>query len=251
MGRSSNTLALGIAAVVLGAALVIATVIVAGAVERVKTYDASQLDSTGSADRIVDSDQVKWVADFSRTVGAGELELGYESMADDLATVLDLLNDRGVTADEIVVAPVTVSQTYSECYNAGPDCVREVVALTLERRVTVNSDDVTRITGIAQDLRPFAAAGVDVQTTSLQYFYSGLADARPELLAAATRDAQRRAVAMAEATGAEVGTLQAVESGVFQVTQVNSTEVSSAGVYDTSTIEKRITAVVRARFGLR
>ena len=38
--------------------------------------------------------------------------------------------------------------------------------------------------------------------------------------------------------------------GVFQVTSPNSTDVSDYGVYDTSTREKDVTAVVNATFAL-
>ena len=45
--------------------------------------------------------------------------------------------------------------------------------------------------------------------------------------------------------------LRSVDVGVFQVTSPNSTEVSDYGVYDTSTVDKDVTAVVNVSSALR
>jgi hypothetical protein len=40
------------------------------------------------------------------------------------------------------------------------------------------------------------------------------------------------------------------KTGVFQITSRNSTDVSDWGIYDTSSIDKDITAVVSVTFGI-
>jgi len=42
-----------------------------------------------------------------------------------------------------------------------------------------------------------------------------------------------------------------VQVGVFQITSPNSTQVSDYGVYDTSTLNKDVTAVVNVTFALK
>jgi hypothetical protein len=39
--------------------------------------------------------------------------------------------------------------------------------------------------------------------------------------------------------------------GVLQITAVNSTDISDSGTYDTSTIQKQVTGVVRATFSVQ
>ena len=56
---------------------------------------------------------------------------------------------------------------------------------------------------------------------------------------------------LVEATGSRLGTLRGVDVGVFQVTSPNSTQVSDYGVYDTSTLQKDVTAVVNVTFALK
>ncbi len=251
--RRSGAVDLGIvvAAFLLAAGLVVAALIAVRGIEYVKGYESSRLDVTGSANREVVSDQVKWVGSFSRRVDAGSLGAGYRQMSEDLGEVVDVLSDEGFGRDDLAIQPVSVSAVYRECYNATTDCVREVIGYELYQWFTLTSDQVAEVTSLAQDAQPFVDAGLTYQTSSLEYYYSGLADLRPELLAEAIRDAQARAEAVAEATGANVGQLRSADSGVFQVTQPNSTEVASYGMYDTSTIEKRVTAVVHASFELR
>ena len=251
--RTSGVADLGIvvAAFLLAAGLVVAALIAVRGVEYVKGYESSRLEVTGSADRAVVSDQVKWTGSFSRRVDASGLGDGYRRMTADLDAVVDVLEGAGFVRGDLSIQPVSVSAVYRECYNAGADCVREVIGYELYQWFTLTSDQVQAITTLAQDAQPFVDAGLTYQTTSLEYYYSGLSDLRPELLAEAIRDAQSRAQAVAEATGARVGNLRSADSGVFQVTQLNSTEVASYGMYDTSTIEKRVTAVVHASFELR
>ncbi len=243
-------IAAAIAALVLAAGLVAAAQIAVGGLRFVKTYDSSLVQVTGSADRVVTSDQVKWTGSYTRGVGPQDLGLGYQLMNRDLEVVLEVLAEAGFERSDLSIAPVSVTTVYRECYDAGPDCVRGVTGYELYQWFSLSSDRVEDVTRLAQDAQPFVDAGLSYQTSNLEYYYSGLADARPELLAEAIRDAQRRAEAIASATGARVGPLRSADSGVFQVTQLNSTEIASYGMYDTSTIEKRITAVVHASFAL-
>lgn len=244
-------LALIVMSIILAAGLVGSAWIAVAGVKYVKTFSETQLQVTGSAQREVTSDQVKWVAMLGRSVGVDGLRQGYSQMADDLAAALAILDQHGFDLHDLSIAPVFVNSNYNDCYNQGPECVRTIQSYDFSQTFTLASDDVAGVTALAQDVRPFVDQGIGFQTQSLEYYFSGLAQARPELLAEATKDAQNRARAIAASSGASVGALQSVDSGVFQVTQVNSVDVESYGSYDTSTIEKKITAVVHARFSLK
>ncbi len=70
------------------------------------------------------------------------------------------------------------------------------------------------------------------------------------MLGAATENAKQRAANMAKATGNRIGAIRSAKMGVFQITPVNSNEVADSGVNDTSSWEKKVTAVVSATFGI-
>ena len=72
-----------------------------------------------------------------------------------------------------------------------------------------------------------------------------------EMLKDATADAQNRASAMLKATHNKVGKIQSVNMGVFQITPVDSTNVSDMGISDTSSIEKKITSVANVTFRIK
>ncbi len=103
---------------------------------------------------------------------------------------------------------------------------------------------------VAESSAQLLAQGIPLSAQPLQYVYTKLASLRPKLLEEATKDAQRRGEVLVGATGGTLGGLRGVNVGVFQVTSPNSTEVSDYGVYDTSTLQKDVTAVVNVTFAL-
>jgi hypothetical protein len=240
---------------ILGISIVVGTLIVARTITYVKTFDNAQLTVTGSTEQRITSDQVTWASSFTRTVPADSLKDGYSQMKQDLSLVLSYFQAQGVTTGEITVAPVMMNPIYNNCaangkLPIGSGCVNTIVSYQLSQNIQVNSGNVQQITKLAQDSTSLINQGVVFSTQNLEYFYSKLAGLRVQLLAAATKDAQLRAQKIAQSTGSQIGQLVSVSTGVIQITRVNSTEISNSGTYDTSTIEKQITAVVRASFVL-
>ena len=56
---------------------------------------------------------------------------------------------------------------------------------------------------------------------------------------------------MLEATNTKVGKVKSMRMGVFQITPVDSTMVSDMGINDTSSIDKRVTAVANVVFKVK
>lgn len=206
-----------------------------------------QVAVTGSARRTVVSDTVVWRASVSSTQGtptvaARELSAWVER-------VQSFLDEAGATDDEVRVDPVSTEPIPE--YSPGGAPTGRVQAYRLSRRFVVRSSRVGEITEIVQRSSALLDGGVPLTADPPQYLYTGLAKLRPELLAEASRDAQRRGERLIAAAGGRIGRLRNVSAGVFQITAPGSTDTSSEGVYDTSTIDKDVTAVVRLTFGLR
>lgn len=62
------------------------------------------------------------------------------------------------------------------------------------------------------------------------------------------KNALARAKQIASSTGSSVGALKSASKGVFQITPVNSTNVSDYGTYDTSLIDETVKAVITVRY---
>ncbi len=245
------------AAVILSAGLIASTAIGAKTFFDVKSF-GNTISVTGSAERSVSSDTAKWTGGFSRSVGLDAIKTGNEGMKTDLQTVLQLLKEKGVTDAEITIQPPTATPVCEGQGSLGYDKLgqncgsNKTVGYTLQQTLIVESSDVQKITKLAQEAAGrLGSSGVVFTSGSLEYYYSKLADLKLEMLSEATKNAKARAEKILDATDSKIGKLQNAGMGVFQVTAVNSTEISDYGMYDTSSIDKKITAVVRASFTLQ
>ena len=194
---------------------------------------------TGSAKKRIQSDYIVWdvsVASQQPTAPAAAREL-----AGWTTKIRSFLSDAGVSNGELSVQPIT-TETLSR--------KGRVVGFRLARSFEIRSPRVHDVTDVADRSAQLLAEGIPLRADSPQYVYTKLATLRPQLLAAATRDAQARARVIVDATGSHLGKLRRVSVGVFQITSPNSTEVEDYGVYDTSTLEKDVTAVVNVTFSL-
>lgn len=64
-------------------------------------------------------------------------------------------------------------------------------------------------------------------------------------------DAKARAESMLKATHNRVGKISSVRMGVYQITPIDSTDVSDMGINDSSTIDKKVTAVANVSFKIK
>lgn len=241
-----NNKGLWIFAAIAGLALIVTGFLVTNAIYKIKSSENS-IAVTGSAKKNVTSDLVKWTVSFSRNIDVSGLKNGYTSMKKDLEIVEAYLKTNGINDDTYTVSPVFVESVYNYKQDGG----NQLAGYTLKQDIIVQATDLQKITKLAQDVTPIINQGIIFSTRSLEYFYTKLPEARVELLAEATKDAKNRAEKIAQSTGSQVAALRSASAGVIQVLQPNSTDVSDYGSYDTSTIEKEITAVIRVSFSLK
>lgn len=204
---------------------------------------ADVLTVTGSARQGIDSDYVVWDASISSQQATPALAA--RELAGWSRRFREFLRTAGALDSEVSEKPIS-TETLTASDNSG-----EVVGFRLTRTFEVRSARVAAITALVEESSGLLAQGVPISVQPPQYVYTKLPDLRPQLIAAATKDALNRAKVLVEATGGQLGKLRSVNVGVFQVTTPNSTEVSDYGVYDTSTIRKDVIAVVNVSFGLR
>ena len=126
----------------------------------------------------------------------------------------------------------------------------EIEYFVLSQRVSVTAGDVEKIRAAAEGLTDLMSEGWEVEPSAPAYYLSNLGDLKMGLLAEATRDGYQREQTLARNSGGRVGALISASQGVFQITERNSTEVSSWGIYDTSTIEKTVRVVVTLEYAI-
>ncbi len=218
---------------------------------------SNSISVTGSAEKIVKSDTVKWNSSFSRTVPVEGLKDGSNQMKADLDVILRVFKQRGIDEGQISVQTLTITpicelQTNYDYSSGSKSCSgNRLSGFNFSQSIIVQSNDVEKVSDLSQEAAGyFIDQGVLFASQGIEFYYSKLGELKMDLIADATANAKGRAEQIATTTGAQIGFLQSAGIGVFQVTAINSTEISDYGYYDTSSIDKKVTAVVRASFSL-
>ena len=232
-----------IASLILAFSLIISVLIYSNNLFRIQSLD-NTLVVKGSSTKIVTSDLVKLKTNFTRIVSASDLKEGYALMEADEEKVVNFLSDNNITESEYEISPISMYEQYSYKEDGGE------TKYNLSQQIIITSTDLEKVKTLSQKASDLIKLDVIYQTNALEYYYTKLPEERVNLLPAAVLDAKKRAEAIAESTDNKVGSLKSADMGVVQIMQPNSTDISSYGSYDTSTIEKEIMITINANFVL-
>jgi uncharacterized protein len=228
----------------LSAALIVSSFLWAGAIRNIKRVDDGML-ITGSAKRPIKSDYIVWrVAISSQQPTA---QAAYKELRGWTDRVQRYLKEEKVP--EADVSLNSLETTAIPELNNGRE-TGKTLAYRLSQRLEIRSNQVDRYSKLSQQITELINEGIPLTSEPPEYLYNELSKLRIEMVAEATKDAKARAESIAKSTGNRVGGVRSADTGVFQITPRNSTAVSNGGSYDTSSIEKDITAVVSVKFGI-
>lgn len=232
-------------AIILGLSLICAFVFGAKLISN--NFSKDEITVTGSASEIVTSDSGVWRFQI-KTDNISRAE-AYRALSSQKPIVIQFLKSKGIKDNEIEFLGINNYAKYKTSPNGYS--TQEVSGYTYEQTVKINSKDVELIKKLHLEIPSLIEKGIVINSFEPNYLYSGLADKKAELLQKATADAKFRAKEMLRATGNRVGKIRSVRMGVFQITPPDSNEVSDWGINDTSSIEKKVTAVSNVVFGIR
>jgi uncharacterized protein len=201
---------------------------------------------TGSAKKRIKSDLVHWSAGVSSD--AAELTDAYRKLAGDLPRIKEYLLSKGIPEDQMTISSITTTQRKGR--DSDGNETSEVIGYALSQSIEVRSNDVAKIGQIARESTELINQGILIESSAPRYYYTQIGDLKIEMLGEAARDAKERAERIASSTGNSIGSVRSAKMGVLQITAADSTEVSDYGTYDTSTIEKDMTAVVNVSFAV-
>ncbi len=128
---------------------------------------------------------------------------------------------------------------------------QDVAFYNYDQVLKITSDEPELVDKVYLQIPSLIQKGITIQAYPPEYYYSDLNKKKAELLKAATADAKVRAEGMLKATNNRVGKISSVKMGVMQITPADSNEVSDWGINDSSTIDKKITAVANVIFSVR
>lgn len=186
-------------------------------------------------------DIAKWTIVLGQNTGIGNQHDGYRFLKRDLEKLAKFLKSNAIDEKDITVDPVTSYPNYG---------TNGITGYVFTQKISVKTTDLLKIEKMALDTDSISSSGLVLQNSTIEYFISDLAALKSEMLAIATSDAKARAVEIAKSAGNKVGNLISAKSGIFQIRQPLSNEISDYGVYDTSSKQKEVAVTVNAVFKL-
>ena len=198
---------------------------------------------TGSAKTSAVADNAVWtlsVSLSSPTVGAA-----VKKVDADVAALSSYLTQGGIAADALTLGAVS---TYANEEYVNGNSTGRILSYRASRDVTVRTKDVQLVSKLSQGIGSLLGTGINVNNYGPQYYISNLPELRPELMSEAMKDAKLRAESLTKAVGSSLGSLANVKAGPIQITTPDSTMTADYGAYDTSTINKTVSATVSVTF---
>ena len=236
--------------VILGVCIAVATiassVILSKGFLKVMKFTREQIAVTGSAQKDIKSDYIVWTASFSKR--GADSAAAYKQLKEDLVKVKKHLVAKGVADKNILVYQVGTTTLYKK--NEKGNDTSDIQGYVLTQSIQIKSDAVDMITQLSMESTELIDQGVEFSSGAPEYYYTKLDELKIEMLAKATQNAKQRAENMTKATGNKIGLMRSAKMGVFQITPINSTDVSDWGVNDATSLEKKVTAVVTVSFAI-
>ncbi|MDP3790301.1 MAG: SIMPL domain-containing protein [Candidatus Omnitrophota bacterium] len=241
--RNSQIVILGICIAV---ATIASSVILSQGFLKVMKFTREQISVTGSATEEIKSDYIVWQGWFSRR--EVDLKTAYKKVKEDLDRVKAYLVSKGVGDKETIISQVSTETIYKK--NEKGNDTNDIQCYRVTQSIEIRSNQVNKIDTVSRDVTELIDQGIEFTSAAPQYFYTKLDELKIEMLAKATQNAKQRAENMAKATGNKIGLMRSARMGVFQITPITSTDVSDWGINDTTSLDKKVMAVVTASFAI-
>lgn len=233
------------AGVALAIGLVLSSIIFGWFFAKSKKGDEA-ITVTGSAKKRIKSDLVVWSAGVSAQ--SPQLTEAYKQLSDSVPRIKQYLAGKGIPEDQMTVSSITTTPLKKQDSNGVESS--EITGYSLQQQVEVRSTEVDKIAQIAREATELINQGILIESNPPKYYYTQIGDLKIEMLGEAAKDAKVRAEKIAASTGNSIGAVRSARMGVLQIAPADSTEVSDSGMYDTTTIDKDMTAVVNISFAV-
>src|SRR5262249_39154614 len=158
------------------------------------------------------------------------LAAGYTDLESQQAIVKKFLADANVPDSEITFSAASLHPVMK--LDAEGQMTNQIESYTLTQFVDVKSKDVERIDKLSKSVTELIKSDVEIESFPPEYTCSTVEQIKLDLLGKATQNAYERAKTLADNSHGKVGVLSSASQGVFQITPVDSTQVTDYGSYD-------------------
>lgn len=205
----------------------------------------------GSARRQIRSDFIIWSGSVEKT--APTSDLAFASVKKKVAMTRAYLVSKGVpdkdiasqgiSVEKIMVQPRTTKLPNGTVITEAIKGT-EVAGFKLTQGLEIHSDKVEIVEAATRDMSDLFGQGVDVSAEAPTYLYTKMSEMKVTMQAEAARDALNRAQAMASNAGARLGEVRFARMQTPSITPYYSKSEDDGGIDDTTSLDKKITAIV-------
>ncbi len=213
-----------------------------------KHKQAEIISVTGAADTNFISDLSVWSGSFTRA--SFNLQEAYAQLKADETVVMNYLQGKGLSKSEMSTSSISTEKLFDYTYDeSGKQTGSVFKGYKLSESVSIESRDLVKIDKISREITELIQQGVELTSSSPDYYYTKLGDLKIGLLAKASEDGTRRAETIAKNAKSKIGDLRKATMGVFQITGQNENEdYSFGGAFNTKNINKTATITVKMDF---
>lgn len=209
----------------------------------------------GSARKPIRSDFIIWSGQIART--APQIGTAYTQLRGDLAKVQAYLAAKGIDRKEMFPQAITTRTLYKRAPGEtdasinDPSILRQVAGYQLSQSIEVRSTKVDLLDDLSRQASELIGQGVTFEPAAPRFLYTKLSDLKVSMQAEAAKDARQRAQSIAEAAGATLGEVRWARMTAPSITPQYSNSDDDGGVDDTSSLEKKITAIVTVGYAVK
>jgi len=229
---------------------IIIVAFILGNAYRFKYNHTNTINVTGYAKVDFESDIIKWSAYYSRK----SMDMSYASaqLNKDKEAIKNFLIQQGVSENEILFGAIGISRDYDYSYDERGNSSRTFSGYTLSQRVSVESNSLDKVDNASREISILISQGVELNSYSPSYYFSGLENLKLELISKASENAMQRAQNIAKESNTNIANLKKADLGVFQITgQNDDEEYSYGGVFNTTSRYKTANITVKSSYTLK
>ncbi len=199
---------------------------------RAKEADRS-VTVRGLAEKDVTADLATWTIAYSAS--APDLATAQASVDRDSQSITGFFRDLGFSNEDIQPTGVNVSQFNQD----------GLTTSTVRQRMTLRTTDIKKAQAAVRRQFDLVRRGVVLEEGSgMSFTYTKLNAIKPEMVAAATKDARKAAEQFAKDSGTGVGGIKGATQGYFEVTARDGDSGGGWGVSDTPFKKVRVVTTV-------
>ena len=180
-----------------------------------------------------------------RFTASGDVLAEVQAQVDrNTAVVRAFLRAEGYRDEDVELGRLEVTDMLSREYRPDNITSRFILAQT----VTVRTSDVARVSATTRNLNELVRQGVVLQDfRGPSYFFTGLNEVRPAMIAEATASAREGAQQFAEDSGQAVGPIKQATQGYFEIQPRDPTPDGD----ESTAVNKRVRVVTTITYRLR